>query len=241
MRETSGRLEEIPGEEAFPAYLDSAIKSVYERAGVIHTRDGSTGSLTMIGTVSPAGGNFEEPVTQSTLGTVKTFLGLSYDRAYKRFYPAVDPLTSWSRYLEQLASYFGKHVQPGWSESVQTILKLLQDGDSIFQMMQVTGEEGITLKDFVVYQKSVFVDMVYLQQDAFDPVDVSTPLDRQKESFLLVKRLVERDHRFDDKEQARDYFTRLTGLMKNLNYSPRESQEYDRLLAEIEELGMKFL
>ncbi len=241
MRETSGRLEEIPGEEAFPAYLDSAIKSVYERAGVIRTRDGSTGSLTMIGTVSPAGGNFEEPVTQSTLGTVKTFLGLSYDRAYKRFYPAVDPLTSWSRYLGQLAPYFGRHVQPGWSESVQVILKLLEDGDGVFQMMQVTGEEGITLEDFVVYQKAIFVDMVYLQQDAFDPVDVSTPLERQKETFLLVKRLVERDHRFDDKEQARDYFTRLTGLLKNLNYSPRESQDYDRLLAEIEELEMKFL
>ena len=241
MRETSGRLEEIPGEEAFPAYLDSAIKSVYERAGVIRTRDGSTGSLTMIGTVSPAGGNFEEPVTQSTLGTVKTFLGLSYDRAYKRFYPAVDPLTSWSRYLEQLAPYFGRHVQPGWSESVQAILKLLEDGDSVFQMMQVTGEEGITLEDFVVYQKAIFVDMVYLQQDAFDPVDVSTSLQRQKEVFLLVKRLVERDYRFDDKEQARDYFTRLTGLLKNLNYSPRESQDYDRFLAEIEELEMKFL
>ena len=195
----------------------------------------------MIGTVSPAGGNFEEPVTQSTLGTVKTFLGLSYDRAYKRFYPAVDPLTSWSRYLKQLAPYFGKHVQPGWSESVQTILKLLEDGHSVFQMMQVTGEEGITLEDFVVYQKSIFVDMVYLQQDAFDPVDVSTSLERQKETFLLVKRLVERDYRFDDTEQARDYFTRLTSLLKNLNYSKSGSQDYDRLLAEIEELGMKYL
>jgi len=241
MRETSGRLEEIPGEEAFPAYLDSTIKSVYERAGVIRTRDGSIGSLTMIGTVSPAGGNFEEPVTQSTLGTVKTFLGLSYDRAYKRFYPAVDPLTSWSRYLEQLAPYFGSHVQAGWSESVQTILKLLEAGDGVFQMMQVTGEEGITLEDFVLYQKAVFVDMVYLQQDAFDPVDVSTPLERQKEVFLLVKRLVERDYRFDDKEQARDYFTRLTSLLKNLNYSRSESQDYNRLLSEIAELETKFL
>jgi V/A-type H+-transporting ATPase subunit A len=97
MRETSGRLEEIPGEEGFPAYLDSSIKSIYEPAGVLQTNDGSTGSLTMIGTVSPAGGNFDEPVTQSTLATVKTFLGLSAARAYKRFYPAVDPLISWSR------------------------------------------------------------------------------------------------------------------------------------------------
>ncbi len=105
MRETSGRMEEIPGEEAFPAYLDSSIRSLYERAGVIQNSDGSSGSLTMIGTVSPAGGNFEEPVTQSTLGTVKAFLGLSADRAYKRFYPAVDPLLSWSRYSQQLAPW----------------------------------------------------------------------------------------------------------------------------------------
>ena len=241
MRETSGRLEEIPGEEAFPAYLDSAIKSVYERAGVIRTPDGSSGSLTMIGTVSPAGGNFEEPVTQSTLGTVKTFLGLSYDRAYKRFYPAVDPLTSWSRYLEQLTPYFDRHVESGWTASVQTILRLLEAGDSVFQMMQVTGEEGITLEDFVVYQKAIFVDMVYLQQDAFDPVDVSMSLKRQRESFSMVKRLVDREYRFEDKEQARDYFTQLTGLFKNLNYSRPDSQDYGRFLKGIEDLEMQFV
>jgi V/A-type H+/Na+-transporting ATPase subunit A len=236
MRETSGRLEEIPGEEAFPAYLDSSIKSVYERAGVIKSRDGSIGSLTMIGTVSPAGGNFEEPVTQSTLGAVKTFLGLSYDRAYKRFYPAVDPLTSWSRYLKQLAPYFSEHIQPDWTETVEEVLSLLTRGDGIFQMMQVTGEEGITLEDFITYQKSIFVDMVYLQQDAFDPVDVSAPLDRQKEMFLMVKRLVDQEYRFDDKEQVRDYFTRLTGLTKNLNYSESGSKEYIEYIESIEAL-----
>ena len=176
MRETSGRLEEIPGEEAFPAYLDSAIKSVYERAGVLSTRDGSTGSLTMIGTVSPAGGNFEEPVTQSTLGTVKTFLGLSYDRAYRRSYPAIDPLISWSRYREQLRSYFEGHVHPGWTELVDSLTELLRDGNAIHQMMQVTGEEGISLEDFVRYQKSLMLDIAYLQQDAFDAVDVSVPV-----------------------------------------------------------------
>ena len=115
MRETSGRLEEIPGEEAFPAYLESSIRNLYERAGVIRTNDGSTGSLTMIGTVSPAGGNFEEPVTQGTLNTVKTFLGLSYDRAYKRFYPAVDPLQSWSRYPEQLTEWFDSNMGKEWA------------------------------------------------------------------------------------------------------------------------------
>ena len=168
MRETSGRLEEIPGEEAYPAYLDSSIKGVYERAGLLRANDGSVGSLTMIGTVSPAGGNFEEPVTQSTLATVKTFLGLSAERAYKRFYPAVDPLLSWSRYLEQLAPWFERQVAEGWTARVKEMIALLKRGDSVHQMMQVTGEEGVTLDDFVTYQKALFLDMVYLQQDAFD-------------------------------------------------------------------------
>ncbi len=236
MRETSGRLEEIPGEEAFPAYLDSAIKSVYERAGVLKMSDGSTGSLTMIGTVSPAGGNFEEPVTQSTLGTVKCFLGLSYNRAYKRFYPAIDPLISWSRYREQLQPYFDTQVDPHWTASVSQMHQLLRDGDNIDQMMQVTGEEGITIEDFVVYQKALFLDMVYLQQDAFDKVDVTVPPDRQKEMFLLCKRLIDREYRFKDKEQVRDYFTRLTGLFKNLNYSPSDSDDYRRYIKQIEKL-----
>lgn len=236
MRETSGRLEEIPGEEAYPAYLDSAIKGIYERAGVIRTNDGATGSLTMIGTVSPAGGNFEEPVTQATLGTVKAFLGLSYDRAYRRFYPAIDPLISWSRYLDQLRSHFESQVGSGWTDSVKRLVALLHEGDSVAQMMQVTGEEGIALQDFVTHEKAKFLDMVYLQQDAFDPVDVSTPLDRQKECLQLIQRLVDREMFFDDKEQVRDYFTRLTGLFKNLNYSESGSQEYAQFLGQIESL-----
>jgi V/A-type H+/Na+-transporting ATPase subunit A len=236
MRETSGRLEEIPGEEGFPANLDSSIKGVYERAGVLKTNDGSLGSLTMIGTVSPAGGNFEEPVTQSTLGTVKTFLGLSSARAYKRFYPAVDPLISWSRYLDQLRPYFDEHVRPGWTESVRALSELLHQGDGIYQMMQVTGEEGITIEDYVTYQKSQFLDMVYLQQDAFDQVDASTSQERQRETFELVRGLIERDYPFKDKDEARKFFTQLTGLLKNLNYASQGSPEYTAYLAQINEL-----
>jgi len=237
MRETSGRLEEIPGEEAFPAYLDSAIRSVYERAGLIRAADGAEGSLTMIGTVSPAGGNFEEPVTQSTLGTVKCFLGLSYDRAYKRFYPAIDPLISWSRYLEQLASWFSQHVEPAWVERVVTLQELLEQGDAVQQMMQVTGEEGVTIEDYVTYQKALFLDMVYLQQDAYDKVDASVPLERQRLAFARVYGLVTRDYGFADKVAAQQFFTRLTGLFRNFNYAEAESPEYKRLLQEIDALA----
>jgi len=236
MRETSARLEEIPGEEAFPAYLDSSIKNIYERAGVIQDKQGNSGSLTMIGTVSPAGGNFEEPVTQSTLSTVKTFLGLSADRAYKRFYPAVDPLLSWSRYPEQLKPWYQRELAPEWTANVQKLLDLLARGNSVYEMIQVAGEEGVTPEDYLTYHKAQFVDMVYLQQDAFDPVDVSVPLERQKAAFLLILDLLETERAFGGQEQIRDYFTRLTGLFKNLNYAVWQSAEYKQLLDKIKNL-----
>jgi len=238
MRETSGRMEEIPGEEAFPAYLDSSIKSVYERAGVIRCPDDSQGSVTMIGTVSPAGGNFEEPVTQSTLGTVKTFLGLSYERAYKRFYPAIDPLISWSRYLDQLSPWLNKHLDANWVDDVKRLHELLRQGDAINQMMQVTGEEGITLEDFVTWQKSVLLDMAFLQQDAFDDVDAFMPRERQLESLNTLKRIIDREYDFKNRDEARAFFTKIMGLYKNWNYSPPDSADYDKYKREIERTAM---
>lgn len=240
MRETSNRLEEIPGEEGFPAYMDSAIKGVYERCGVIRNEAGEEGSLTMVGSVSPAGGNFEEPVTQATLSTVKTFLGLSYDRAYKRFYPAIDPLISWSRYLDQLSDWYGNNLSPEWVDTVKEMQALLVRGDSINQMMQVTGEEGITLEDYVTFQKSFFLDMVYLQQDAFDDVDCTCPLSRQKACFELAVSLIRQQYQFADKTEARDYFVKQTGFFKNLNYSHDGSPEYNSYLQKIDELRNQF-
>jgi V/A-type H+-transporting ATPase subunit A len=237
MRETSGRMEEIPGEEAFPAYLDSSIRNVYERAGVLRTADGDIGSVTLIGTVSPAGGNFEEPVTQATLSTVKTFLGLSSERAYRRYYPAIDPLISWSRYLGQLEGWFSEHLGDDWVAMVQEVQQLLVDGDAIYRMMQVTGEEGISLEDYVKWQKSVLVDMVYLQQDAYDKVDSSMSRERQTDSFRLLKSLVDKGYGFNDRETAREVFTKLTSLYKNWNYSAPDSAEYHRYRKDIVELA----
>jgi V/A-type H+-transporting ATPase subunit A len=233
MRETSGRLEEIPGEEAFPAYLESSIRNLYERAGVIRTNDNSQGSLTLIGTVSPAGGNFEEPVTQGTLNTVKTFLGLSYDRAYKRFYPAVDPLQSWSRYTEQLTPWFLENMGTSWLDGVAHVNQLLIRGDEISRMMQVTGEEGVSQADFVIEQKSTLVDMVYLQQDAFDDVDVSTDIERQKQSFSLLVDIVDTEMVFQSKADARRWFSRMTDTFKNLNYSQMSSEDHRKYLDQI--------
>ncbi|MCG8612650.1 MAG: V-type ATP synthase subunit A, partial [Pseudomonadales bacterium] len=242
MRETSGRLEEIPGEEAFPAYLESSIRNLYERAGVIVLPDSNcgpdsnSGSLTLIGTVSPAGGNFQEPVTQGTLNTVKTFLGLSYDRAYKRFYPAIDPLTSWSRYREQLSDWFTEHMGSKWQSQVEEVMHLLQSGDEIDRMMQVTGEEGVSIEDFVLAQKARLVDMVYLQQDAFDPVDVSTSLERQRQSFDLLTAITRAELLFTDKDAARHWFQRITDTFKNLNYSDYSGETYAQYRKQIQTL-----
>jgi len=237
MRETSGRLEEIPGEEAFPAYLDSAIKGVYERAGVLKTNDGSVGAFTLIGAVSPAGGNFEEPVTQSTLAAVKCFLGLSYDRAYKRFYPAIDPLTSWSRYRKQIDSWVTEHMGADWSARIDEMIGLLNRGEDIHRMEQVAGEDGVSLEDFAVMEASKFLDMVFLQQDAFDAVDSSMSLERQKQLFDRVYAIVTSRYRFADKEAARNFFTRMTGLFKNLNYAAPESPDFERFAGEIDALS----
>ncbi len=237
MRETSGRMEEIPGEEAFPAYLDSSIRNVYERAGLLRTPDGEVGSVTLIGTVSPAGGNFEEPVTQATLSTVKTFLGLSSERAYKRYYPAIDPLISWSRYLEQLEGWFKEELGDDWVPSVKRLHELLHEGDAIHRMMQVTGEEGISIEDYLKWQKSVLLDMVFLQQDAFDSVDASMPRERQVESFRFLRELIDADYDFETRDQARDFFTQLTSLYKNWNYSAPDSPDYQRYRSEIETLA----
>jgi V/A-type H+-transporting ATPase subunit A len=236
LRETSGRMEEIPGEEAYPAYLDSSIKRVYERAGVVGRRDGGSGSLTLIGTVSPAGGNFDEPVTQATLSTVKCFLGLSAERAYKRFYPAVDPMISWSRYLEQLAPWYEAHLGAGWTGRVGALKQLLARGDDLAQLIQVAGEEGVTLEDFVTWQKAQLVDLTFLQQDAFDEVDRATPLERQRDLLGLLESVVARRYAFDSRDQAREVFTQLAGLFKNLNYSAAGSSQHAQYAAEIEAL-----
>ena len=240
MRETSGRMEEIPGEEAYPAYLDSAIKGIYERAGLLRTLDGATGSLTLVGTVSPAGGNFEEPVTQATLSTVKTFLGLSAERAYRRAYPAIDPLLSWTRYTRQLEPWFAEHIGPGWCDDVQRMRELLQEGERIYQTMQVTGEEGVTLEDYLTWQKAALLDTVFLQQDAFDPVDVSAPLARQVETFRFLLGLIDREYVFEEREAARDCFTRLAGLFRNWNYSQPDSADFARFREEMEAVAARY-
>lgn len=250
LREMSGRLEEIPGEEAFPAYLASRIADFYERSGVISLSHGRTGSITIGGAVSPAGGNFEEPVTQATLSVVGAFLGLSRARSDSRRYPAIDPLISWSKYLDvvakdlleqsheknkgQNADLEGLEIDD-WSLMVKRALKILFQSNEIAKRMEVVGEEGVALEDFYIYLKGELYEVAYLQQNAFDKEDTYCPLPRQIPLFNLINRIFLADFHFTDKEEVREFFLNLQNEIKNLNGMPFKSEKYQKAFKKIEE------
>jgi V/A-type H+-transporting ATPase subunit A len=208
LREMSGRLEEIPGEEAFPAYLESTIAGFYERAGLVKLRDGSLGSVTIGGTVSPAGGNFEEPVTQATLKVVGAFHGLSDLRSSARKYPAIHPLDSWSKYKGIIAE-----------EKVAYAHGILARGVEVEQMMKVVGEEGTSLDDYILYLKGDFLDAVYLQQNSFDAVDAAVSPTRQRYVFAILLGILAAKFSFKDKNEARSWFNKLRQRFIDYNYS----------------------
>jgi V/A-type H+-transporting ATPase subunit A len=222
MREMSGRLEEIPGEEAFPAYLESTIASFYERAGVVRLRDGSIGSVTIGGTVSPAGGNFEEPVTQATLKVVGAFHGLSRERSDARKYPAIHPLDSWSKY---------SGILPG--ETIAYAHGFMRRGSEVEQMMKVVGEEGTSIDDYIIYLKGDFLDAVYFQQDSFDKVDSSVSPERQKHIFAIILNLLGSKFSFSDKNEARSWFNRLRQRFLDYNGSEWQGERFKTLEKEI--------
>ena len=215
LREMSGRLEEIPGEEAFPAYLESYIAAFYERAGIVRLKDGGTGSVTIGGTVSPAGGNFEEPVTQATLKVVGAFHGLSRERSDARKYPAIHPLDSWSKYPSILTA-----AQVGYGRN------MLRRGTEVEQMMKVVGEEGTSMDDFIVYLKGDFLDAVYLQQNSFDKVDDAVSVERQRHIYALILRVLGSQFSFASKDEARTYFNKLRLSFIDYNYSAWNSPEF---------------
>ena len=225
LREMSGRLEEIPGEEAFPAYLESYIASFYERAGVVRLNDGSIGSVTIGGTVSPAGGNFEEPVTQATLKVVGAFHGLSRERSDARKYPAIHPLDSWSKYKSVIRS--------DWVEYGRAYLK---NGTDVESMMKVVGEEGTSLDDFIVYLKGNFLDSVYLQQNSFDEVDAAAEVERQTYVYKSILKVLGSIFDLNTKDEARTYFNQLRQKFIDWNYSVWQSDAFKKLESDIDSL-----
>lgn len=234
MREMSGRLEEIPGEEAFPAYLSSRIAAFYERSGVLQLPNGDHGSMTIGGTVSPAGGNFEEPVTQSTLAVVGAFHALSRARSDARRYPAIDPLISWSKYVDMVGEQLDEKLK-GWGSLVHLGSELLREGDDIGKRMEVVGEEGIAIRDMVIYLKSELYDFAYLQQNAFDKEDAYCPLERQVPLFKLIGKVFESEFNFATHDEARSFFLALQNEIKNMNFMPFNSEQYHGAYAKLTE------
>ena len=224
MREMSGRLEEIPGEEAFPAYLESRIAEFYERAGIVRLHDGKIGSVTIGGTVSPAGGNFEEPVTQATLKVVGAFHGLSRERSDARKYPAIDPLTSWSKYTGIIKQ-----------SDVEQMRRVLHGSHEVNQMMKVVGEEGTSVNDYVTYQMGELLDSCYLQQNTFDPIDTSVAPERQKHVFAKLRHLMNMPLTFETKSDVRRVFNNLRQLLLDWNNTLWESDEFKAAEAALDE------
>ena len=225
MREMSGRLEEIPGEEAFPAYLESVIAAFYERAGKVRLHDGSIGSVTIGGTVSPAGGNFEEPVTQATLKVVGAFHGLSRERSDARKYPAIHPLESWSKYKGIIDQ-----------KLVDNARAVLFKSNEINQMMKVVGEEGTSIEDYIEYQKGELLDAVYLQQNSFDLVDAAVPVERQQKEFELLYKVLMASFEIPSKKDVRAFFNELRQKFLDWNSVLTTDERYERYEKEITDL-----
>ncbi len=225
LREMSGRLEEIPGEEAFPAYLESYIAAFYERAGYVRLRNGSTGSVTIGGTVSPAGGNFEEPVTQATLKVVGAFHGLTRERSDARKFPAIDPINSWSKYKSV--------IREDWVNYARAVFKR---GVEVNQMMKVIGEEGTTTDDFVLYMKSEFLDAVYFQQNSFDEVDAAVSVERQTYTFKKVLTVLASEFEIDEKDEAREFFNALRQKFIDWNYIRQDADDFKKIENDIDAL-----
>ena len=228
LREMSGRLEEIPGEEAFPAYLESYIAAFYERAGYVRLPDGSTGSVTIGGTVSPAGGNFEEPVTQATLKVVGAFHGLSRERSDARKYPAIDPLISWSKYKSVIDN-----------NKLEFCKGILQHGDEIGSMMKVIGEEGTPLSDYITYLKSEMLDAVYLQQNSFDLIEANCTTLRQRYVTDKLVYILGSNYAIESKDDARSFFNRMRQKFIDWNYTEFESESFKKEESEIDILYTK--
>lgn len=235
LREMSGRLEEIPGEEAFPAYLASRIAGFYERSGALSLKNGKVGSLTIGGSVSPAGGNFEEPVTQSTLAVAGAFLGLSRERSDARRYPAVDPLISWSKYVVEVGKELETQVED-WSSMVVKAGEMLKTGNEIGKRMEVVGEEGTAIEDMIIFLKAELYDFCYLQQNAFDTEDAYCPLKRQIVLFKLINKIFDQKFKFATHDDARAYFLALQNEIKNINFMSFESSHYKNALKKVDEM-----
>ena len=230
LREMSNRMEELPGADAFPVDLSSIISNFYSRAGIVVLNNGQTGSVTFLGTVSPAGGNLKEPVTESTKKCARCFYALSQNRADSKRYPAIDPIDSYSKYLEypEMEEFFDQKMEKGWVEKVLKAKNITLRGKEAYDQINILGDDGVPMEYHLRYWKSELVDFILLQQDAFDNIDCQTPLDRQQYMLDLVLDICDRDYKFERFEKCVSFFKNLINIMRQMNFSEFHSEQFNK-------------
>jgi V/A-type H+-transporting ATPase subunit A len=238
LREMSNRMEELPGPDAFPMDLPAIIANFYSRAGYVNLNNGKSGSITFIGTVSPAGGNLKEPVTESTKKAARCFYALSQNRADSKRYPAVDPIESYSKYLEypEVVEYLDKTIEKGWVNKVMKLKDILLRGKEARDQINILGDDGVPLEYHIVFNKSEIIDFIILQQDAFDRVDASCSIERQRYLVNQVLGICESEFNFENFEEVGTYFKRVINLMKQMNYQEFKNDAFNKMEKQLEEL-----
>ena len=238
LREMSNRMEELPGPDAFPMDLGALISNFYGRAGYVYLNNGEVGSVTFIGTVSPAGGNLKEPVTENTKKVARCFYGLEQDRADKKRYPAVNPIDSYSKYLEypEFKEYVARKINGQWIPKVLALKTRMQRGKEISEQINILGDDGVPVDYHETFWKSEVVDYVLLQQDAFDDIDAMTSLERQEEILDLVTEICEADYHFENFLDVVDFFKKMINLCKQMNYSEYKSEQYNDYVSQIKDM-----
>ena len=228
LREMSNRMEELPGADAFPVDLSAIIATFYSRAGMVVLNNGKTGAITFIGTVSPAGGNLKEPVTESTKKAARCFYALEQNRADQKRYPAVSPIDSYSKYLEypEIIEYLNEKIEKGWVDKVLKAKNIVRKGKEMADQINILGDDGVPMSYHEAFWKSELIDFAFLQQDAFDDVDALCPISRQKFMLDLILDICDRHFEFDDFEQCRNYFKQLINVLRQMNYSKFDSEQF---------------
>jgi V/A-type H+-transporting ATPase subunit A len=241
LREMSNRMEELPGPDAFPMDLPAIVANFYSRAGFVHLNNGSTGSITFIGTVSPAGGNLKEPVTESTKKAARAFYALSQHRADGKRYPAIDPLESYSKYLEyaEVQKELDTKMERGWADKVTLLKDILLRGKEAKDQINILGDDGVPVEYHEKFWKAETIDFAILQQDSFDKVDASTPLERQRHMVNRVLEICHSHFRFDGFDEVSGYFKKIINNLKQTNYLEFKSAEYERLERELDQIVLE--
>ena len=240
LREMSNRMEELPGQDAFPVDLSAIISNFYARAGQVVLNNGKTGAVTFIGTVSPAGGNLKEPVTESTKKAARCFYALEQNRADQKRYPAVNPVESYSKYLEypEIQECLESTVEQGWIDKVLKAKNYVRRGKEMADQINILGDDGVPMSYHEAYWKSELIDYAFLQQDAFDSVDSVCPMERQKYMLNLILDICDRSFEFDDYEKCRAWFKELINIMRQMNYCEYGSVQFNAYDQSVKEMAL---